>query len=92
MDRSFTRDLRRRGRRLRLSLVPTTGGTQTAYCIGTAIRCMITGTPGRDANKRIDGAGDGLSSACTNITTHLGGPTLCSIPPITPRGRDLDFP
>jgi hypothetical protein len=26
---------------------------------------------GRDANKRIDGAADKLSSACTNITTHL---------------------
>ena|SRR5580698_5384401 len=26
---------------------------------------------GRDANKRIDVAGDKLSSACTNITTHL---------------------
>jgi hypothetical protein len=25
---------------------------------------------GRDANKRIDGAADKLSSACTNITTH----------------------
>ena len=24
-----------------LSLVPTTGRTQTAYCIGPAIRCMI---------------------------------------------------
>jgi hypothetical protein len=46
MDRSFTRDLRRRGRRLRLSLVPTTGGTQTAYCIGTVIRCRMKG---RDA-------------------------------------------
>lgn len=24
-----------------LSLVPTTGRTQTAYCIGPAIRCII---------------------------------------------------
>jgi hypothetical protein len=30
-----------------LSLVPTTGRTQTAYCIGPAIRCMMNGHQGR---------------------------------------------
>ena len=43
MDRSFTPDLRRRCRKSRLSLVRTTGGTQTAYCMGTVIRRMVKG-------------------------------------------------
>jgi hypothetical protein len=46
LDRTFTQR-QPSCRKSSFSLVPTTGRTQTAYCIGRAIRCMMKGQQSR---------------------------------------------
>ena len=53
-----------------LSLVPTTGRTQTAYCIGPAIRCMIdlTGLHSQKMRHKRNRSQARLSELCDYIS------------------------